>query len=205
MKKFKIKYVVKTLEVLVITYVVIFICFEVMIIKGYKDIEKEKVRRADVLIVLGCSLYGKTPSPLLEKRLESAIKLYKKKLVKDIIVSGGQGNGEKTTEAQGMRNYLISKGIAKNKIILEKNSHNTEQNLKYSLKIMREHKFKTALVVTNKFHIYRAIKLSKDVGLKAQGFAAPMIEDRPGITLLYFTREGASFTKYYILKIVRIF
>lgn len=133
----------------------------------------------DFLIVLGSGLIGgdRVP-PLLASRLNRAIKFYDKQYAKKgkratFIVSGGQGANETISEAEAMRGYLIEKGIDENFIIMEDQSVNTLQNMKFSKAkmdaIMSNY---NSLFSTNNFHLFRAGIYARKAGLKSQGIGA---------------------------------
>ncbi|EAE2451923.1 YdcF family protein [Listeria monocytogenes] len=133
----------------------------------------------DFLIVLGSGLIGgdRVP-PLLASRLNRAIAFYEKQYSKTgkratFIVSGGQGANETVSEAQAMRDYLISKGIDETFIIMEDQSVNTLQNMQFSKAkmdaIMSEY---NSLFSTNNFHLFRAGLYARKAGLKSQGIGA---------------------------------
>ena len=111
---------------------------------------------------------------LLSNRVDKAIQIYNKCKVKPIIIpSGGQGEDEKLSEAQAMKNYLLEHGIPEESIVLEDRSTTTRENLLFSKKIIdsREGKKKTALVSSN-YHIYRCLKLAKEIGFNCTGIGA---------------------------------
>lgn len=133
----------------------------------------------DFLIVLGSGLIGgdRVP-PLLASRLNRAIKFYDKQYAKKgkratFIVSGGQGANETISEAEAMRGYLIEQGIDENFIIMEDQSVNTLQNMKFSKAkmdaIMSNY---NSLFSTNNFHLFRAGIYARKAGLKSQGIGA---------------------------------
>ncbi|EED2629359.1 YdcF family protein [Listeria monocytogenes] len=133
----------------------------------------------DFLIVLGSGLIGgdRVP-PLLASRLNRAIAFYEKQYSKTgkratFIVSGGQGANETVSEAQAMRDYLISKGIDETFIIMEDQSVNTLQNMQFSKAkmdaIMPDY---NSLFSTNNFHLFRAGLYARKAGLKSQGIGA---------------------------------
>lgn len=126
----------------------------------------------DVIIVLGCKLWGDQPSPLLRYRLDMALEVYNQGLAPYIIVSGAQGPDEDIAEALAMKRYLVQRGIGEEKIFIEDNSFNTYQNLKHSKAIMDEMGFEKGIVVTNDFHLYRALVLSKKLNLSSSGAPA---------------------------------
>lgn len=157
-----------------------------------------KPQKSDVIIVLGCAVYGDEPSLSLEARLKKAYELYKEGFAKKIIVSGGRGFGEYTTEASVMKKYLVKLGVPAKSIFMEGNSSNTKENLKLSKVIMKKHNFKTALIVSNYFHLYRASMLAHDLDISATFARAPM----PKSAVVYIfsnPREILSLVKYYLL------
>lgn len=152
-------------------------------------------QKSDVLIVLGCQIWGRSPSPSLKYRLEKSLELYKKDYADYIIVSGGQGSNEITTESSVMKEWLVKRGVSENIIFEESKSTSTYENLKYSKDIMYKHGFKTAVIVSNDFHIFRSLMLAKRLGIKATGAPARSVDYlRP----YYRLREVASFIKSYI-------
>lgn len=127
---------------------------------------RAKPDKADCIIVLGCRLYGSEPSPFLRYRLDEGIRLYNDGYGKYIIVSGGKGAGETVAEAEAMKKYLITKGVDGARIIMEDNSVSTFTNLKYSKGKMDEYGLKSAVVVSNKYHLKRASLMAKSLGMK---------------------------------------
>ena len=90
-----------------------------------------------------------------------------------MIPSGGQGRDETVSEAEAMGRYLREKGIPEDKIILEDRSFTTMENLKNSKAIIdaREGGKYTALVTSN-YHVYRALRYCRKVGLDCTGIGA---------------------------------
>ncbi len=112
------------------------------------------------MIVLGCKVmpWG-APSVLLQDRLNEAFDYWSENPEMTIVVSGGQGPDEPVTEAQCMADYLIDLGVPAEQILLEDQSHNTNQNIRYSLQLLQDSGFDgTAdmMVVSNGFHLTRA-------------------------------------------------
>ena len=82
---------------------------EIPIIKGAVS---EPDRNADYVIVLGAKVNGTKPSRVLRQRLNAAIEYTGSNDTAQIIVTGGKGTDENISEAESMRNYLVSKGVA---------------------------------------------------------------------------------------------
>lgn len=127
------------------------------------------------VIIHGCGLAGgERMTKLLSNRVDKAMEIYRKCRVKPLIIpSGGQGEDEKLSEAQAMKNYLLEHGIPEGDILMEDRSTTTWENLRNSKAIIeaREGKKKTALVSSN-YHIYRCLRLARQVGLKCTGIGA---------------------------------
>lgn len=132
-------------------------------------------QKADCIIVLGAAVWDGRPSPALYDRLMGAIRYYHGGYAENIICSGGLGRNA-PTEAEVMKNFLVSRGVPENKIYLEQRSHSTEENLRFSHEIMKEKGFRTALVVTHNYHIYRALWLAESLGIQAHGGPVPVGE-----------------------------
>lgn len=148
--------------------------------------------KADYMIVLGAQVKGRTVSKALKNRLDTALKYLLDNPQTTVIVSGGQGRGEEITEALAMRNYLADKGINTERILLEDKSVNTYENLVNSKGIIDSREASDSssvkvVVVTNRFHVFRALSLARTQGIKVvQGLGAPNDDI---LTLHYYVRE----------------
>ncbi len=126
----------------------------------------------DYVVVLGAQMKDSGPSKVLQMRLDAAYDYMMENKDTKAILSGGQGPDESMSEAQGMYNYLISRGISPERMILEDRSTNTYQNLTFSSEYLDKENDKVA-VVTNNFHIFRAKGIAKEAGyLHIYGLAA---------------------------------
>ncbi len=127
------------------------------------------------VIIHGCGLAGgERMTRLLSNRVDKAIEIYRRCRTKPVIIpSGGRGADEKISEAQAMKTYLLEHGIPESSIVLEDQSATTLQNLRNSKQIIdtRSGKKKTALVSSN-YHIYRCLRLARQVGLSCTGVGA---------------------------------
>lgn len=126
----------------------------------------------DYVIVLGAQVRESGPSKALRYRLDRTIDYLEENPDTICIVSGGQGHNEPFAEAQGMADYLQKHGIAENRIIQESKSESTMENIVNSKKLMRQENASVG-IVTNDFHMFRALQIAHANGLKqAQGIAA---------------------------------
>ena len=119
---------------------------------GFSD----KIAKSDVAIIFGSKVNEDgTPSNRLVARLNTGVELYKEKLVRNIIVSGGIGK-EGVDEAIIMKDYLLNLQIPRTAIIVDSEGVTTEATAKNSTELMQEHGFKSAIIVSQYFHIKRA-------------------------------------------------
>lgn len=129
----------------------------------------------DYIIIHGCGLKGGLePTKLLSDRIDKAIEIYNKCKVKPYVIpSGGQGADEKISEAQAMKNYLMAHGVPEERILLEDKSTTTRENLLNSKKIIDHYggKKRIALVSSN-YHVYRCLRLAKQIGFQCTGVGA---------------------------------
>ena len=142
----------------------------------------------DYLIVLGAKVEADgSPSKALQRRINAAAEYLEQNPQTIVIASGGQGADEPMSEAVCIRNGLAAKAIDENRVLLEDQSTTTAENMEFSKAMMRQ----TAQVgiVTNNYHIYRAVLLAKHAGIEnVHGLAA----EYTGFTLLhYMMRDGA--------------
>ncbi|WP_247739141.1 YdcF family protein [Bacillus sp. 165] len=127
-------------------------------------------KESEHLIVLGAKLNGVEPSLALQARLDTALLYLQDHPAMKVIVSGGQGADEDIAEAYAMARYLEKAGIDSKQILLENQSTNTYENIKFSIK---KFKLKDAVIVSNGFHLYRVKTIANRLGLEAETLAAP--------------------------------
>lgn len=119
----------------------------------------------DYIIVLGAQVREDGPSVVLRYRLDAAIDYLNENPDTTCIVSGGQGANEPFSEAEGMAEYLLEKGIEENRILLEDKSTNTVENIQNSNALM-DGTYNGVGIVTNNFHVFRAVQIAKVQGLE---------------------------------------
>jgi len=138
-----------------------------MIIPGKRDF--------DYVIIHGAGLLeGGRVSKLLADRLDKAISVYQKDPTPPVLIpSGGKGSDEMMSEAEAMAGYLMDKGIPEEKIIKEDQSKTTLENLKNSKAIIDEQPGpKYTALVTSNYHVYRALRYCRKIGLKCTGIGS---------------------------------
>ena len=134
-----------------------------------------KKKDFDYVIIHGSGLLdGNRVSKLLSDRIDKALDIYHKDPTPPILIpSGGKGADETVSEASAMADYIKGKDIPEDKIIIEDESKTTYENLLNSKKIIdaKEGNKYTALVTSN-YHVYRALRHARKVGLKCTGIGS---------------------------------
>lgn len=146
-----------------------------LVISGFmiKAMNDKPDNKQTTLIVLGCQINGETPSHMLKRRLDAAYEYLSEHKDVNVIVSGGQGSDEVTSEADVMRKYLLNKGIDEKRIFMEDKSTSTEENLRFSKEIIeKEGLCKDITIVTDGYHQLRADIFAKREGLKSCNISA---------------------------------
>ena len=127
---------------------------------------------AEYIIILGAQVRGKKITESLRRRLDKGVRYLERNPKTMCIVSGGQGKNEDVSEAEAMRDYLLACGVEAERIILEDKSTTTCENLVNSREYIRDINNSRVGIVSNNFHIYRAMKMAKALGYK-KSFALP--------------------------------
>ena len=126
----------------------------------------------DYVIVLGAQVRGDVPSLSLRRRLDCALLYASRSPDTRFILSGGQGSGEDISEAECMREYLVSHGLDEGRLILEDASTSTMENLAFSAGLSDAMEKRTGIITSN-FHVCRAIRLAEKMGYRhVSGIAA---------------------------------
>ncbi|MDR2486433.1 MAG: YdcF family protein [Clostridiales Family XIII bacterium] len=136
-------------------------------------------KNQDYIIVHGAGLKDGALPPLLVGRVDRAIAFYEsqKKVgtPPKLIMSGGQGKDEPRTEAEAMAEYAMCKGVPEADILLEAESTNTMQNMKFSKRIMdidSEGQPYLAIYATSNYHLLRTGIYARKAGLRISGIGA---------------------------------
>lgn len=176
-----------------------FLTLEAVVLAGSRThIEGEP----KTMIILGCQVMPWGPSVLLTDRLDAALFYLEGREDVRVVVSGGQGSNEPTTEAKAMKDYLVRKGIDASRILMEDKSHNTHQNLSYSLTLLKEEGADLSggyIIVSNGFHLARSAMLARRLDGESQVYtlSAPSSHG-PSRIKMYF-REPLALVKSFLL------
>lgn len=170
---------------IIILMVLTFFCFIEGLIISQMGSHGEA--RLDYIIVLGAKVNrNEVPSKPLYWRIDAAEEYLNENPDTIAILSGGQGADEPISEAQCMFNELTKRGIAPERLILEDKSRDTNQNIRNSLDLMPSDA--SFGVVTNNFHVYRAVRISEKISCKKVSGIASQYKD--ALLVHYMAREA---------------
>lgn len=133
-----------------------------------KEADYTKLSNIDCIIVLGAGIWNNEPSPMLEDRLLEGINLYKNNVSNKIIMSGDHGRVE-YDEVNIMKNYAIERGVKSEDIFMDHAGFSTYESIYRAKEIF---KAKRIVIVTQKYHLYRALYIAKQLDLEAYGVGA---------------------------------
>ena len=148
-----------------------------------------QVPAAPVAIVFGAGLRRDgTPSPVLRDRINTAVELYGAGKVQKLLMSGDNRFIE-YNEPGAMRDYAISQGIPPNDIVLDYAGRRTYDTCYRAKDIF---KVESAILVTQGFHLPRAVYVCNRLGVPAVGVSADVRQYRPFSRLYWGMRETAA-------------
>ena len=125
--------------------------------------------QCDAIVVLGAGVWAnRQPSPMLRNRLDRALELYKAGAADKIIVTGDHRPGE-YDEVDVMWEYLVVKNVPEERIVRDYKGFSTYESM---YRMARVYELKSAVVVTQKYHLYRAMYIGETYGIDVSGVIA---------------------------------
>ena len=134
---------------------------------------RDEAHAADAIVILGAAQYNGRPSPVLKARLDHAYDLYRRGLAQTIITTGSYGPDPNFSEAEVSTKYLIQRGVDMNAIITEQGSGSTYDSIQEASGFLKAKGWKSALVVSDGFHLYRVKRMFNDSGIVTYTSPAP--------------------------------
>jgi uncharacterized SAM-binding protein YcdF (DUF218 family) len=131
----------------------------------------DQSRPVGAIVVLGAAQYVGRPSPVLRARLDHAIDLWNRGLAPIMIVTGGTGTGDTTSEAAVSQRYAAQRGVPNEKILLETEGRPTRESMAGVAALMGGQGRRDVLLVSDPFHMLRLTILARRHGL--QPYASP--------------------------------
>ena len=153
---------------------------------------REHAGRADALVVLGARvLPGGVPSGALVARVEHAAALYHRGVAPWLLLSGGVGV-QPPSEARVMLALAVEAGVPASACVLEEESHSTQGNARFSVRVLRERGARRVVVVSDPFHVMRARQCFRREGLEVATSPAPIAGRMRAMDRVYW-RVGEAF------------
>lgn len=131
-------------------------------------VEEASVENFDCVLVLGAGVWGDGPSHLLEERLNKGVEVYNTGCTDRILMSGDHGRVE-YDEVNVMKDFAIEKGAIAEEVFMDHAGFSTYESMYRAKEIFQ---VKKVVIVTQKYHLYRAVYNARKLGLDAYGVAA---------------------------------
>jgi uncharacterized SAM-binding protein YcdF (DUF218 family) len=125
---------------------------------------RDEARPAQAIVVLGAAQYAGRPSPVLRARLDHALDLWNRHLASLLILTGGTGSGDVTSEAAVGRNYARRHGVPDSAILIENEGRTTSESMRAVAGMLEARGLQTALLVSDPFHMLRLRILARRFG-----------------------------------------
>lgn len=126
---------------------------------------RDSTQPAAAIVVLGAAQYVGHPSPVLKARLDHAVQLWRRGLAPKLVLTGGRGDGDTTSEAAVGRRYAIRQGVPDTAILVETRGRTTSQSMQGVATIMSRQPARSVILVSDPFHMLRLEILARRFGL----------------------------------------
>lgn len=187
------KWLVNVYRICLVAGIAVFVMVESQVITAMNTEPKAEL---DYVIVLGAGIRGTTPTRPLLLRIQTAYEYMMENPDTILIASGGQGADEDISEAACIRNTLVKMGLDESRILIEDESRDTEENIRNSYELIPDKESEVG-VVTNSFHIWRAMEIAKSQGHEnVSGVPAKTLMP---VGIHYIVREFFGFVKWKFL------
>lgn len=122
---------------------------------------------SDAIVVLGAAQYAGRPSPVLRARLDHAATLFAEGIAPVVLLTGGRGEGDTTSEAAVGRRYLLARGLPDSALLLEPEGRTTAASLAAAARLLQARGAQRVVLVSDPFHALRARVVAARLGLAA--------------------------------------
>lgn len=122
----------------------------------------------DAIVVLGAAQYDGRPSPQLRARLDHVVTLWNLSVAPVVVVTGGKQTGDRFTEAEASRDYLVSRGLPVEVIVIESRGESTYQSLEAVRDEARVNQWQRVVLVSDPYHLKRAQLVAAELGMAAE-------------------------------------
>lgn len=150
----------------IITLSIVFINYHVISFANKYIVSIEDVTKSEVVLVLGALVYKNgNVSPILSDRLDVGIELYNNEKVQKLLLTGDHGNID-YNEVNAMKKYALNNDVKEIDIFMDHAGFSTYESLYRAKDVFGA---KDITIVTQEYHLYRAIYIARKMGLKAYG------------------------------------
>ncbi len=132
------------------------------------SVEEASKKNVDCVLVLGAGVWGDTPSHMLEERLNRGIEVYKTGCTSRILMSGDHGR-EDYDEVNVMKAFAVNGGATANEVFMDHAGFSTYESMYRARDVFQ---VKSVIIVTQRYHLYRAVYNARKLGLEAYGVCA---------------------------------
>jgi uncharacterized SAM-binding protein YcdF (DUF218 family) len=156
-----VKFIRRSLTILVL------LCFGIWLVSAAAVLvwsSRDEARPAQAIVVLGAAQYAGRPSPVLRARLDHALELWNRHLASLLILTGGTGAGDTTSEAAVGRKYARRHGVPDSSILEENAGRTTSESMRAVAGMLEVRGLQTALLVSDPFHMLRLRILARRFG-----------------------------------------
>jgi uncharacterized SAM-binding protein YcdF (DUF218 family) len=154
--------------------------------------QQDQRRPVDAIVVLGAAQYNGRPSPVLRARLDHAVTLYREGYAPLVVVTGGVGRGDTTSEAIVGQRYLVAREVPEEDIVAQPVGRSTRTSMTAVGEWLRGRNLKRVLLVSDPFHMFRLRLEARRIDLDA--YTSPTesspISANPVLELRYLFAEG---------------
>lgn len=155
--------------------------------------------RADAIVVLGAAQYDGTPSPVFAGRLDHAALLFEQDRAGLVFVLGSNQPGDRTTEAEAGRDYLIAAGVPTTAVVALPEGHTSYTSLRAAADAMHERNLVSAFLVSDPWHNARIQRMASDLGIDGHASATWTSAARTGETRFpAYVRETFAYLYYLV-------
>ena len=130
--------------------------------------QASKLDGVDCILILGAGVWGDRPTHMLEDRLKFGITLYEMNASGRLLMSGDHGR-KNYDEVNVMKNYAINEGVPSSDIFMDHAGFSTYESLYRARDIFEA---KKVIIITQEYHLYRALYVADKLGLDAYGVAS---------------------------------
>jgi uncharacterized SAM-binding protein YcdF (DUF218 family) len=127
--------------------------------------EAAKIDHVDAIVVLGAAQYNGDPSPVLRGRLDHVVLLWQQGRADRVITLGSKQPGDRTTEAEAGRDYLVRQGVPADSVVVIPEGHTTFESMRAATEYMQAHEMSSAFLVSDPWHNARLKAMADDLGI----------------------------------------